>query len=72
MTRGADTINGFTITRETFAHCINGKKVRRITGYTLTDPDGAYLMIAGHGCVSPTYRAAVLERETRLAQEVSR
>lgn len=51
-----DTIGGYTIKRDA-----------ALKGWTLTDPDGDYRMIDGFGHVAPTYRAAVLERELRLA-----
>lgn len=35
-------------------------------GWTLTDPDGAYLMIDGYGCVAPTQWEGVAEGLSRI------
>ena len=55
-----DTIGGYTIKRDA-----------ALKGWTLTDPDGDYLMIDGFGHVAPTYRAAVLERELRIEADAA-
>lgn len=65
-----DTDAGFTIARETFRQSTGTylrPRFRTLTGYTLTDPDGAYLMIGEHGCVAPTLADAKAERDHRKA-----
>lgn len=51
-----DTIDGYTIRKD------HG-------GWVLLDPDGAHLMIDRHGCVAPSYHAAVEERAQRIVAD---